>query len=64
MVTLAEARASGAFGITATHEPQGLCPNAWVARVNGEPLRTSKGGVRRYASVKAALKAAKAATAP
>lgn len=64
MVTLREISAARGRGETATYEPQGLCPNAWVARVNGEPLRTSKGGMRRYASVKAALKAAKAATAP
>lgn len=60
-----------AQSITVTREPNLICP--WVARVNGEPLRTSKGARRRFSSFKTALKAAhkaadaaaaKAATAP
>lgn len=41
--------------------PQGTCPKAWVALVDGEPLRTGAGGVRRYGTEAAALAAAKRA---
>lgn len=44
---------------SATNEPQGFCPKPWVARVDGEPLRTSSGGVKRFGTEDKALKAAR-----
>lgn len=43
---------------SSTYEPQGFCPKAWIARIDGEALRTSSGGVKRFGSKVAALKAA------
>lgn len=43
---------------TATYEPQGSCPNAWVARIDGIPLTAGGGGIRRYSTEAAALKKA------
>ena len=44
---------------SATNEPQGLCPKSWVARVDGAALRTRAGGVKRFGTEDAALKAAR-----
>lgn len=46
------------FVPSAAFRPQGVCPNGWVAIVGGEELRTKTGGLRRFGSKPAALKAA------
>lgn len=46
-------------GISASNEPQGTCPNGWIARIKDRPLRTRAGGVRRFGSQDAALKKAR-----
>lgn len=47
-------------GPRAVYRPQGTCPKAWIAQVNGETLFDGRGGQRRFSTELAALKAASA----
>lgn len=53
-------RGSGGMSHTAqaVFRTQGTCPKQWIAVVDGEPLRTAAGGVRRYSTAGAAERAA------
>lgn len=41
--------------------PQGTCPKPWVAIFDGNPLFDNRGGLRRFSTEAAALKAARQA---
>lgn len=43
---------------TAKCWPQGTCPKPWVACVGGDALFDARGGLRRFSTEKAAMRAA------